>query len=86
MMLRRLWPVVVVMALAVAGCGSTSSSSGGSNSASSAGSGELTVWVDSVRLPAAQAYAKAHPSQHVKIVTFDGDANGATTLQTKIQL
>jgi ABC-type glycerol-3-phosphate transport system substrate-binding protein len=49
-------------------------------------SGSLTVWVDSVRLPAAKAYAAAHPNVHVKIVTFDGDANGATTLQTKIQL
>ena len=29
---------------------------------------------------------KAHPNVHMKIVTFDGDANGATTLQTKIQL
>ena len=46
----------------------------------------ITVWVDSVRLPAAKAYAAAHPNVNVKIVTFDGDANGATTLQTKIQL
>jgi len=72
------------------------SSSGGSSapgtsptgSAAAAGTvgGSLTVWVDSVRLPVAQAYAQAHPSVHVHIVTFDGDANGATTLQTKIQL
>jgi ABC-type glycerol-3-phosphate transport system substrate-binding protein len=34
----------------------------------------------------AQAYAKAHPNVHVHIVTFDGDGNGATTMQTKIQL
>jgi ABC-type glycerol-3-phosphate transport system substrate-binding protein len=46
----------------------------------------LTVWVDSVRLPVAQAYAAAHPNVHLHIVTFDGDGNGATTLQTKIQL
>ncbi len=52
----------------------------------SQGSNDLTVWVDSVRLPVAQAYVKAHPNQHVNIVTFDGDGNGATTLQTKIQL
>jgi ABC-type glycerol-3-phosphate transport system substrate-binding protein len=83
-MQRRLWPVVIVTALALAGCGS---SSDGSNAApSAAGSGELTVWVDSVRLPAAQAYVKAHPDKKVKVVTFDGDANGSTTLQTKIQL
>ena len=49
-------------------------------------SGALTVWVDSARLPVAQAYAKAHPNVNTKIVTFDGDGNGATTLQTKIQL
>src|SRR3954465_943015 len=49
-------------------------------------SGDITVWVDSVRLPAAKAYAASHPDVHVKIVTYDGDANGAATLQTKVQL
>ena len=49
-------------------------------------SGSITVWVDAVRLPAAKAYVKAHPKVKVKIVTFDGDGNGATTLQAKIQL
>jgi ABC-type glycerol-3-phosphate transport system substrate-binding protein len=83
-MQRRLWPVVIVTALALAGCGS--SSDGSDSGPSAAGSGELTVWVDSVRLPVAQAYVKAHPNKKVKIVTFDGDANGATSLQTKIQL
>jgi ABC-type glycerol-3-phosphate transport system substrate-binding protein len=62
------------------------STSSTSNSSSAGASGSLTIWVDSVRLPVAQAYAKAHPNVHVHIVTFDGDANGATTLQTKIQL
>jgi ABC-type glycerol-3-phosphate transport system substrate-binding protein len=81
-----------VMALAV-GCSSSSSTSGqGGTAGASGGStsgkvgGSLTVWVDSVRLPVAQAYAKAHPNVHVHIVTFDGDGNGATTLQAKIQL
>ena len=49
-------------------------------------SGSITVWVDAVRLPAAKAYVKAHPNVKVKIVTYDGDGNGATTLQAKIQL
>jgi ABC-type glycerol-3-phosphate transport system substrate-binding protein len=87
MMHRRLWPVVALAALALAAC----SSSGGAaprrpNGSLSAATGNLTVWVDSVRLPVAHAYAAAHPNVHVKIVTFDGDANGAATLQTKIQL
>jgi ABC-type glycerol-3-phosphate transport system substrate-binding protein len=79
--LRR--PVIAFVAVtgmvALAACG------GGSSKPNSK-SNDLTVWVDSVRLPAAQAYATAHPNMHVNIVTFDGDGNGATTLQTKIQL
>src|SRR3954471_20515045 len=58
------------------------SSSGGGGAAS----GNLTVWVDAARLPAAKAYQTAHPNVHLNIVTFDGDGNGASTLQTKIQL
>ena len=49
-------------------------------------SGPLTVWVDSTRVPAAQAYEKAHPSVKLNIVTYDGDANGSNTLQTKVDL
>jgi ABC-type glycerol-3-phosphate transport system substrate-binding protein len=79
--------VVTGMAVSVTACGGDDDSdSTASNVKSGPVSGSLTVWVDSVRQPAAKAYAKAHPKVHVKIVTFDGDANGATTLQTKIQL
>jgi ABC-type glycerol-3-phosphate transport system substrate-binding protein len=87
---------VTGIAVGLAACGgssdsgSTSSQAAKTSTASGAkagpASGSLTVWVDSVRLPAAKAYAAAHPNVHVKIVSFDGDANGATTLQTKIQL
>src|SRR4051794_8613647 len=77
---RRIWPAVAVMALAlVSACGGSSGGSGGK----AAG---ITVWVDAARLPAAKAYVKAHPKEKVHLVTFDGDGNGATTLQTKIQL
>jgi ABC-type glycerol-3-phosphate transport system substrate-binding protein len=87
---------VTGMVVGLAACGgssdsgSTSSQAATTSTASGAkagpASGSLTVWVDSVRLPAAKAYAAAHPNVHVKIVSFDGDANGAATLQTKIQL
>ena len=87
---------VTGMAVGLAACGGSSGSGSTSSQAASStasgtkaagpASGSLTVWVDSVRLPAAKAYQKAHPNVHVKIVTFDGDGNGATTLQTKIQL
>ena len=54
--------------------------------AASGPSGSITVWVDAVRLPVAKLYAKTHPNVHLNIVTYDGDGNGATTMQTKIQL
>ena len=86
--------VAALVAAAVAAC--TSGSSSGSASSASAtkdgftqapqSSGPLTVWVDSTRVPAAQAYQKAHPDVKLNIVTYDGDANGSNTLQTKVEL
>jgi ABC-type glycerol-3-phosphate transport system substrate-binding protein len=85
------------MVLALTACGSSVNNNQSStspaatktaekNASSGKVSGSITVWVDSVRLPVAKAYAAAHPNVHVHIVSFDGDANGSTTLQTKIQL
>ncbi|WP_329139698.1 extracellular solute-binding protein [Streptomyces sp. NBC_01476] len=47
---------------------------------------QITVWADSTRLPAVQAYQKSHPGVKMKIVTYDGGADGSTYLQTKVQL
>jgi ABC-type glycerol-3-phosphate transport system substrate-binding protein len=74
---------VVVAAMALTGCGSSAKSK---DTASGSADGPITVWVDAARLPVAQAYVKEHPTKKVTIVTFDGDGNGATTMQTKIQL
>ena len=49
-------------------------------------SGKMTVWVDAVRVPVAKLYKKTHPKVKLNIVIYDGDGNGATTMQTKIQL
>jgi ABC-type glycerol-3-phosphate transport system substrate-binding protein len=79
---RRLWPAIAVAVMAsclLSACGGGSSGSGSSKPS-------LTVWVDAARIPVAKAYQKAHPDVDMDIVTFDGDGNGATTLQTKIQL
>ena len=91
--LRRTMLTVLSVAATTAAAGACSSGSSSSTSSASQTvnpnapvSGSLTVWVDAVRLPVAQAYAAAHPNVHVHIVTFDGDGNGATSLQTKIQL
>ena len=77
----------VLASLAVTGVVAIAACSGGSPTpTASQDAHNLTVWVDAVRLPVAEAYAKAHPEVKVNIVTYDGDGNGATTLQTKIQL
>ena len=83
---------VIALAATVAACGN-GNSSGGSSGVTKDGfkqaaqsSGPLTVWVDSTRVPAAQAYAKAHPNVKLNIVTYDGDANGSNSLQTKVDL
>jgi ABC-type glycerol-3-phosphate transport system substrate-binding protein len=76
--------VVAAASLAAAAAGSTRSDAGSTRSQTASGS--LTVWVDAVRLPVAKLYAKTHPKVHLNIVTYDGDGNGSTTMQTKIQL
>ena len=56
------------------------------SSQASAASGSIEVWVDAPREAVTDAYIKSHPNVNVKKVIYDGDGNGATGLQTKIQL
>ncbi|MGH3266085.1 MAG: ABC transporter substrate-binding protein, partial [Trebonia sp.] len=82
----------IVVAVAVAACGNGGSSGGSAGGAkdgftqAAQSSGPLTVWVDSSRVPAVQAYEKANPNVKLNVVTYDGDANGSNTLQTKVSL
>jgi ABC-type glycerol-3-phosphate transport system substrate-binding protein len=86
--------VVAVAALSVVvalgGCASaTQSTSTGTSSFKEApqnAKATITVWADSTRLPAVQAYQKSHPNVKMNIVTYDGSADGSTYLQTKVQL
>jgi hypothetical protein len=77
-------------AAAVSACGGGNSGSGSSVkdgfTQASQSADPFTVWVDSTRVPAARAYQKAHPSVKLNTVTYDGDANGADTLQTNVGL
>lgn len=86
------------VALALAACGSGQSVGTKNNNSAESGStygfktakqesaATITVWVDSTRLPVAQAYQKAHPNTKIKIVSYDGNANGSNTFKTKSQL
>lgn len=77
---------------AVAGCGgggggaASSGASGGFTPAAQDSGGVLTVWVDSDRLQAAKLYQSLNPGVKLKIVSYDGDANGSNYLQTKVSL
>jgi multiple sugar transport system substrate-binding protein len=72
----------------IGGSGTSASSSSpyGFTTAKQSANAPITVWVDSTRLPFAQAYQKAHPDQKINIVTYDGDANGSNTFKTKMSL
>ena len=85
MKINRRWLVLAALVVATAAAAALVAASTG-RAGSSGASGSLTVWVDAVRLPVAKLYAKTHPKVHLNIVTYDGDGNGATTMQTKIQL
>jgi multiple sugar transport system substrate-binding protein len=82
---------VLATAVALAAC------SGGKGSDSGAGSygfpqvtqddkAEITVWVDADRTGAADAFKKANPGVPVKVVSYDGSANGSHSFRTKMQL
>ncbi|TDT98218.1 carbohydrate ABC transporter substrate-binding protein (CUT1 family) [Streptomyces sp. 846.5] len=80
---------ITLGSLTACGGGTAKSSPNGAASfspaAQEAGS-VLTVWVDATRLAAAQLYQKENPSVKMKIVTYDGDANGSNYVQTKVSL
>ncbi|HEX5205125.1 MAG TPA: ABC transporter substrate-binding protein, partial [Actinoplanes sp.] len=82
---------VMALAAALAACG------GGNDGGSTAGSygfpqvaqddqAEITVWVDADRSGAADAFKKANPGVPIKVVTYDGSANGSNSFRTKMQL
>jgi ABC-type glycerol-3-phosphate transport system substrate-binding protein len=79
-------------AAALAGCAgadTTTQSSSASPTfkpATQKGGSQITVWADSTRLPSVQEYQKSHPDVKMKIVTYDGGADGSTYLQSKVQL
>jgi len=81
-------------AAVLAGCASADTTPSGTSTSGSAAfkpvtqkaGSQITVWADSTRLPAVQEYQKANPNVKLKIVTYDGSADGSTYLQTKVQL
>lgn len=75
--------------LTLAGCSSGGSSTNGSYGfpeAKQDSSSTITIWVDADRQAAAKAFKKANPDAKIKVVTYDGSANGSNSFRTKMQL
>jgi multiple sugar transport system substrate-binding protein len=76
--------------LLLSGCSPSASSSGegefGFTEAEQVADSEITVWVDPSREPAVTAFEKAYPDIPVKLETYDGNAGGSGSFQSKITL
>ena len=46
----------------------------------------ITVWVDAAREPIAKAFEEANPDVPISIETYDGNAGGSGSFQTKVSL
>jgi ABC-type glycerol-3-phosphate transport system substrate-binding protein len=79
----------LVLSLGLAACGNkTESSSGtyGFPQAKQDDAAAITVWVDADRSTAVDAFKKANPDVKLKVVSYDGSANGSNSFRTKMQL
>jgi len=68
-----------VAGLVLSGCTPTTSSTTGSQTDSG---GKIKVWVDPPRVPAAEAFQKAHPEIKIDVVQIDGTVGGKTVKQS----
>jgi multiple sugar transport system substrate-binding protein len=87
-----------VAALAAAGLLALSACSGGGSgseentseygfeTAEQVADSPITVWVDAAREPAVTAFKEAHPDVEVEFETYDGNAGGSGSFQSKITL
>ncbi|MFB9250472.1 ABC transporter substrate-binding protein [Sphaerisporangium melleum] len=77
------------VALTLAGCGGGGGASVGSYGFAQVEQDDkapITVWVDSDRVGAADAFKKANADVKINVVTYDGSANGSNSFRTKVQL
>jgi multiple sugar transport system substrate-binding protein len=77
------------LAVGLTACGGSGSSGGkayGFDETKQVKNSAITVWVDATRAPAAKAFQTANPDVKIKVVTYDGAANGSNSFKTKMQL
>ena len=77
---------VVVSLAACSSSGGTKKGKFGFPQSRQDSSSAITVWVDSTRAAATTAFKKANPNVPIKVVTYDGSANGSNSFKTKMGL
>ena len=80
---------VATISLLLAACSGSTSTNGQSSFGfpeAKQSNAPITVWVDATRVPAAKAFEAAYPKDNIKVVTYDGAANGTNSFQTKMNL
>jgi multiple sugar transport system substrate-binding protein len=84
---RKLLSVTTAMAaiamvgIAMSGCSAGGGGAKASGVAQTDSGGAITVWVDAPRVPAADAFKKAHPDIKINIVQIDSTVGATTTQQ-----
>ena len=68
------------------GSGGTGTSEYGFDSVEQDADATITVWVDAAREPLANAFEEAHPDVPISVETYDGNAGGSGSFQTKVAL
>jgi len=71
---------VALTMLAVTACSGGGSTGGGADAQTDSG-GAITVWVDPPRVPAADAFKKAHPEIDITVNQIDGTVGGKSVQQ-----
>ncbi|WP_349897516.1 ABC transporter substrate-binding protein [Parafrigoribacterium soli] len=71
--------IVALTSLALSGCAGGDSGTKAEKQTDSGG--KITVWVDPPRVPAAEAFKKAHPEIKIDVVQIDGTVGGQTVKQ-----
>ncbi|MGV8895236.1 MAG: ABC transporter substrate-binding protein [Rhodoglobus sp.] len=68
---------IAIASVALSGCAGGASTGGAQTDTG----GKITVWVDPPRVPAAEAFQKAHPEIEIDVVQIDGTVGGQTVKQ-----
>lgn len=78
--------IAALAGCAAGGTGGDVNSEYGFTTAEQEADSTITIWVDAAREPIAKAFEEANPDVPISIETYDGNAGGSGSFQTKVAL